>query len=180
MQLNAASVSIQQQNLKFFTMTLKEVKDRLSLFKEVSFSMEDGTKVPSHFHVTEVGEINKRYIDCGGNLREERVANFQLWTAEDVDHRLSAEKLTSIIRLSEERLLISENLPVEVEYQSSTIGKYRLAFEEDGFVLKSTLTDCLAKDKCGIPEEKLPKANKPKVKLSEWQQMKCEPNSGCC
>lgn len=161
-------------------MTLKEVKEQLQKQDQVVFKLEDGTKIPAHFHVTEVGEVNKRFIDCGGTLREERVANFQLWTADDVEHRLSAEKLRSIIQLSEEKLFISELLPVEVEYQSSTIGKYHLGFEGNSFILKSTLTDCLAKDKCGIPEEKLPKASKPKVKLSEWQQMKCEPNSGCC
>jgi hypothetical protein len=161
-------------------MTLKEVKEQLQKQEQVIFKLEDGTTIPAHFHVTEVGEVNKRFIDCGGTLREERVANFQLWTAEDVDHRLSAEKLRSIIQLSETKLFISENLPVEVEYQSSTIGKYQLGFDGEAFVLQSTLTDCLAKDKCGIPTEKLPRTSKPKIKLSDWQQMKCEPNSGCC
>lgn len=161
-------------------MTLKEVKEQLQKQDQVIFKLEDGTKIPAYFHVTEVGEVNKRFIDCGGTLREERVANFQLWTAEDVDHRLSAEKLLSIIQLSEEKLFISEYLSVEVEYQSSTIGKYHLSFDGQSFILQSTLTDCLAKDKCGIPNEKLPGSSKPKIKLSDWQQMKCEPNSGCC
>ena len=42
--------------------------------------------------------------------------------------------------------------------------------------LKSKLTDCLAKDNCGIPVDKL------KVKIGEWKQKEpsCAPNSGCC
>lgn len=162
------------------TMTIKEVKQALKQVEHVEFELASGEKVPAHFHVTEVGEVAKRFIDCGGKLRDEKKANFQLWTADDVEHRLSAEKLNSIIELSEKELLISEHLPVEVEYQSNTIGKYNLAFQNGKFILESTLTDCLAKDKCGIPEEKLPRSKKPKMKLSEFQQMQCDPNAGCC
>ena len=48
--------------------------------------------VPSHFHVTEVGKITKHFIDCGGTVRNEEVVNFQLWQADDYDHRLHPEK----------------------------------------------------------------------------------------
>ncbi|MCH8533840.1 MAG: DUF6428 family protein [Flavobacteriaceae bacterium] len=161
-------------------MTIKEVKAILENREEIQFELASGEKVPPHFHVTEVGEVNKKFIDCGGTIRDEKKANFQLWTADDVDHRLSAKKLLSIIKLSEKQLFLSEHLEVEVEYQSTTIGKYELTFENEKFVLQPTLTDCLAKDKCGIPENKIPRSKKPKMKLSEFQKMQCEPNSGCC
>jgi len=156
-------------------MNLSEIKSALSEVKEVIFTLPNGDKVPPHFHVTEVGNIQKHFIDCGGTIRKESVINFQLFTATDYDHRLSAEKLRSIIQLSEEKLGL-ENLEIEVEYQGDTIGKYGLEFHNGVFMLTSTQTDCLAKDKCGIPQEK------PRIRLStlQAQESGCTPGSGCC
>ena len=57
-----------------------------------------------------------------------------------------------------------------------TIGKFNLDFDGTNFLLTSKLTDCLAKDNCGIPTEK------PKVKIGEWKEKEnsCAPGSGCC
>ena len=132
--------------------------------------------VSNHFHVTEVGKVTKHFIDCGGSIRNEEVANFQLWEANDYDHRLHPEKLLHIIELSEEKLQIAD-LEIEVEYQmKETIGKFSLDFDGTNFQLKSKLTDCLAKDKCGIPTDEL------KVNIGEWKEKvtSCSPNTGCC
>ena len=72
----------------------------------------------------------------------------------------------------EEKLGIEDH-DIEVEYQSTTIGKYDIDFNGTNFILTSKLTDCLAKDNCGIPQEK------PQVKISQIQNS-CEPGSGCC
>jgi hypothetical protein len=118
--------------------------------------------------------VSKKYIDCGGTLREESKVTFQLWEDGDVDHRLAASKLLNIIGLAE-RLLSIPDLEVEVEYQGDTIGRYGLDFNGTDFLLTATQTDCLAKDKCGIPTEK------PKIRLSSIAQGPvCTPNSGCC
>ena len=157
-------------------MLLSEIKSKLPALSQLTFLLPDGSSVPAHFHITEVGQVNKKFIDCGGTVREEKVINFQLWEAGDYDHRLGAKKLLDIIELSE-RVLDLENLEVEVEYQGDTIGKYGLDFNGEAFVLTRKLTDCLAMDKCGIP------AQKPKIRLSEWQASQascCTPNSGCC
>ena len=156
-------------------MKLSEIKTALSEVNEVTFTLPNGKQVPLHFHVTEVGNIQKHFIDCGGTIRKESVINFQLFTASDFDHRLSAQKLSSIIQLSEEQLGL-ENLEIEVEYQGDTIGKYGLEFKDGVFILTSTLTDCLAKDKCGIPQEKS------RIRLSNLQAQEsgCAPGSGCC
>lgn len=155
-------------------MKLSLVKAHLSNLEEVHFDLPDGTTVPAHFHVTEVGVITKHFIDCGGTIRTEKVANFQLWSANDLDHRLSASKLLNIIRLSEEKLGM-EDLEVEVEYQSNTIGKYGLEWKDSHFVLTSKQTACLAEDSCGIPQEK------PKVSLRVLaSQAVCTPGGGCC
>ena len=137
--------------------------------------MPNGELVPNHFHVTEVGLITKDFIDCGGTVRHEKVANFQLWEADDYDHRLHPEKLVSIIELSQNKLGIGD-FDIEVEYQGETIGKYGIEHNGSHFVLTSKKTDCLAKDNCGIPQEK------PKFNLADMtaSNSSCTPGSGCC
>ncbi|MBG7612495.1 hypothetical protein IU405_09585 [Polaribacter sp. BAL334] len=155
-------------------MKLSQVKAILKDVKTISFQLPDNSLVPSHFHVTEVGEITKRFIDCGGTVRKETVVNFQLWNANDYDHRLHPEKLLKIIELSEKTLAIDNN-EIEVEYQGTTIQKFGLDFDGNQFLLTTKQTDCLAKDACGIPAEK------PKVRISEMSaQSCCSPKSGCC
>ncbi len=95
----------------------------------MEFQLENGTFVPEHFHVTEVDRSPKNFIDCGGVIRSEKVVNFQLWNADDFEHRLKPAKLLNIIKLSEDKLGI-EDAEIEVEYQSGTIGKYDLDFTE--------------------------------------------------
>lgn len=155
-------------------MKLSEFKQILSAQKALAFELPNGELVPSHFHVTEVGQINKHFIDCGGTVRRENVISLQLWNANDYDHRLHPEKLMHIIELSEKNLAL-EDLEIEVEYQGETIQKFGIDFNGKNFLLTTTQTDCLAKDKCGVPQEK------PKVKLSELQAAStCTPGSGCC
>lgn len=155
-------------------MTLKEVKTALQGLETIAFELPNGNLVPRHFHVTEVGKVSKHFIDCGGTVRTEEKVNFQLWNADDYDHRLHPEKLVHIIELSEKTLDLA-NLEVEVEFQGATIERYSLDFNGKHFLLTSKFTDCLAKDNCGIPE------SKPRIKLSELQATSgCNPNSSCC
>jgi hypothetical protein len=155
-------------------MKLATIKNELEHLTHVNFILPDGKAVPAHFHVTEVGEVTKRYIDCGGTLREESKVSFQLWQADDYEHRLGASQLLNIISKAEQVLELKD-LEVEVEYQGDTIGRYGLDFVGGDFLLTATQTDCLAKDKCGIPLEK------PKIRLSSFAQGPvCTPNSGNC
>ena len=158
-------------------MKLSEIKSELKKLSAIAFQLPNGELVPNHFHVTEVGKVSKHFIDCGGTVRTEEVVNFQLWEANDYDHRLHPEKLLHIIELSEKTLDLPE-AEIEVEYQmATTIGKFNLDFDGTNFLLTTKVTDCLAKDKCGIPQEK------PKVKIGEWKPKEtscCSPDSGCC
>ncbi len=157
-------------------MRLSEIKAQLSNLDTIGFELPNGQMVPRHFHVTEVGKINKSFIDCGGTVRNEVVVSFQLWEANDYDHRLHPEKLVDIIELSE-KVLGLPDAEIEVEYQGDTIGKFGLDFDGKHFLLMSKQTDCLARDKCGIPQEK------PRIRLSQLSMAKtngCEPGSGCC
>ena len=132
-------------------MTLNQVKQALEQVNQVVFKLPNGQLIEPHFHVTEVGQVTKKFIDCGGAVRDESVANFQLWSAHDTEHRLAPEKLLNIITISEDKLGLSPDLNVEVEYQEATIASYDLSFDSGQFVLLAKRTDCLAKDKCGIP-----------------------------
>lgn len=158
-------------------MKLSEIKQTLAKLDTIAFQLPDGSLVPNHFHVTEVGKVTKNFIDCGGTVRHEEVVNFQLWEANDYDHRLHPEKLVQIIELSENILNIDDTLEIEVEYQGTTIGKYGLDFDGENFLLTTTLTDCLAKDKCGIPTEK---AKLSMAGLQNENTNTCAPGSGCC
>jgi hypothetical protein len=155
-------------------MKLSQVKLVLEELETIGFQLPNGELVPKHFHVTEVGKISKHFIDCGGTVRNEEVVNFQLWNANDYNHRLHPEKLLNIIKLSE-NLLGIEDLEIEVEYQADTIGKFGLDFNGKHFLLTSKQTDCLAKDNCGVPAEKQ------KVKLSDLNEEPCcSPDGNCC
>ncbi len=155
-------------------MRLSEIKEILPKLENVEFQLENGSFVPEHFHVTEIGQITKNFIDCGGTIRSEKVVNFQLWNANDFEHRLKPGKLLKIIRLSEEKLGI-EDAEIEVEYQSDTIGKYDLKFDGNHFILANKTTACLAQEACGIPSEKQ------KIKLADiTEKNECAPGSGCC
>ena len=155
-------------------MKLSEVKIALEKLGKITFKIENGSVVPPHFHITEVGKITRHFIDCGGTQRNETKLNFQLWEADDYDHRLSPKKLLSIIKMAEDTLGLND-LEVEVEYQAETIGRFGLNFDQNTFVLINTQTDCLAPDMCGIPVEK------PKRKLSDLIiQPACSPGGNCC
>jgi hypothetical protein len=158
-------------------MTLSAIKSELKKLATITFQLPNGELVAPHFHVTEVGKVTKHFIDCGGTIRYEEVVNFQLWEAKDYDHRLHPEKLLHIIELSEQKLGIPD-LEIEVEYQmKDSIGKFGLDFDGTHFKLTSRLTDCLAKDQCGIPENHL------QSKVGQWKAKAtscCTPDSNCC
>jgi hypothetical protein len=154
-------------------MKLSEIKQHLSVATAVNFMLPNGTHVPEHFHVTEVGSVLKHFIDCGGAERIEKVINFQLWDANDYEHRLKPQKLLNIIALSEKRLGIGDG-EIEVEYQGDTIGKYGLDYNGTDFMLTPKQTACLAQDACGVPKHKV---NPSEIKSGNTC---CTPDSGCC
>ncbi|GAB3634762.1 DUF6428 family protein [Hymenobacter arcticus] len=152
-------------------MKISELKQTLAGLDAINFRLPDGTALPAHFHMTEVGLVTKHFIDCGGVERQETVANFQLWEAGDYDHRLAPQKFLHILQLSA-RILGSEELDIEVEYQQATIGKFGLAFDGRDFLLTPKQTACLAQDACGIPSAAFA--------LPQLQMAGCTPGGGCC
>ncbi len=155
-------------------MNLNDFKNHLQNLEELSFRLPDGNRVPKHFHITEIGKIRKDYIDCGGQLRNEEKISLQLFEANDYGHRLPPGKLLKIVEMASAKLSL-KNVDIEVEYQGISINKFNLDFQDDEFLLVNTKTDCMAKDKCGIPAKP-----KPRIRLSDLQNGVCVPDSGCC
>ena len=124
----------------------------LSKVRPILFKLEDGTIIPPYYHITEMGVKIKHSIDCGGTLRTNQCVTFQVWTADDFDHRMTIEKLLDIIEKGE-KLIGAVNLDLEIEYQTTTVGIYTLESDKEPltYTLVPTKTNCLAPDKCGIP-----------------------------
>lgn len=157
-------------------MKLSEIKRHLAAAETVNFRLPSGDYVPEKFHISEIGIVTRHFIDCGGTERLEKVVNFQLFDANDFEHRLKPQKLFKIIPLSEDKLSIGD-LKIEEEYQSETINKYGLHFNGKDFHLVPKHTACFASDACVIPSVKQI------VKLGELvtaKESKCTPGGGCC
>jgi hypothetical protein len=97
--------------------------------------------------------LHKSFIDCGGTKRESISCLLQIWTADDVDHRLTCETLSKITDVAGD--LLTDDLPVEIEYGKDVASHYSTSDFEitpSGplFILSGKQTNCLAPDKCGI------------------------------
>jgi hypothetical protein len=137
-------------------MTVKELLAVLSdnAGAALHVMLPSGEFVPAHFHVTEVGRVQKDFIDCGGTLHSTAACVVQVWVADDLDHRLDAGKLAKIVRLAAPLLKVTD-LPVEVEYEAGYVSQYQLRQAEvtpSGvlFQLDSKHTSGLAADRCGV------------------------------
>lgn len=141
-------------------MKLKDLKSTLALHPESRprFIMPDGRVFPAHFHITEVGHVAKRFIDCGGRLHDKAdTCLLQTYVADDLEHRLNAGTFAKILQLGQQ-VLPHDDLEVEVEYEDGSITQSPLTDAKftGQFVdlqLGEKHTDCLAKEKCGIDGE---------------------------
>ena len=116
------------------------------------FILPDGTPVPAHAHVTEVARIDKRFVDCGGMLRNDAWCRLQIWVADDLHHRLTAGKLLGILTKAAS-ILQGDTLEVDVEYEAKWISLFPIVSgAADGHELILRLgerhTACLAEDQC--------------------------------
>jgi hypothetical protein len=144
-------------NLEDF-MNFKQLVGLLSDHKDkgIRFAFSDKSYIPNHFHITEVGRVQKDFVDCGGVAHKSSSCVLQTWVADDVEHRLKADKLLEILNKANS-LLDLNNESVEIEYEGSVISQYKIAGFEDRFQdnpseilfhLIKKHTACLAPDKC--------------------------------
>ena len=123
------------------------------------FILPDGDQIPAHFHITEVGRVTKRFIDCGGKLHDQTdTCLLQTWVSDaDPDHRLNAGTFAKILDLGAQ-VLPHDDVEVELEYEDCAITQSPIASARvKGDLIELQLgekhTDCLAKEKCGIDGE---------------------------
>jgi hypothetical protein len=151
-------------------MKTSEFKKLLERYPDnnLSFVLPNGESIPAHAHITEVGRVDKTFLDCGGEAHKTSACSLQAWVAADMDHRLNAGKLAAI--LEEAAPILSEDDPVvEIEFEQELISQFpvvaaRVAGGAISFELGSKHTDCLAKDTC-LPKEAIAGS---------------APGSGCC
>lgn len=133
----------------FYTLLASHPDKRLQLV------LPGGTDVPKSFHVTEVGRVQKTFLDCGGRLHQTDTCQIQAWVGDDEDHRLAIGKLVKIFQKSA-LLLPGGSAPLEIEYEDGVLSQYPIASHavtKDAvvFQLERKHTDCLARDVCLSP-----------------------------
>lgn len=152
-------------------MKLNELKAVLARHPEqiLRFVLPNGRMVPAHAHITEVAHVDKRFVDCGGTMRNDSVCRLQTWTAQDYHHRLTAAKLLGILNKAS-AFLSSEEVDVDVEHELEYVSQFPVEHVEvEGPELRLKLstyhTACLANDQCGLPQAAQPLLFKPLAAL---------------
>jgi hypothetical protein len=140
----------------------------------LNYILPDGGMIPVHAHITEVGRVDKTFLDCGATVRKISTLSLQAWVADDVDHRFTAGKLGLIIERAA-AIIGADDLPVEIEYEDGLISQFPVetitsSNEALLFHLGTKHTDCMAKDIC------LPPANEQDGNEDE----SCCSGTGCC
>lgn len=115
------------------------------------FVLPDGGFIPSHAHLTEVGHVAKKFIDCGGQSGAEEKVFLQMHVGNDTEHRLRSDRFTEILQLGE-RVLPNDQLKVEVEYDCCVVAQYPIsevkrAGEYLDIILQSGRTQCRARER---------------------------------
>ena len=140
-------------------MTLQEFKSLLQdnrgkLFQVV---LPTGDAVPVSFHITEVGRVEKTFVDCGGKLHTRKTAQLQVWVGPDEDHRIQAGKMADILDRSVE-IVPDDTLPLELEYEMengfvSQLPVAGFSTSDEAVVLELGVrhTECLAPELCIVP-----------------------------
>ena len=152
-------------------MKLHQFKTLLEANADKYFGLQlPGDKaVPQAFHITEVGFVSKTFIDCGGKVHTVQTCQLQAWIGPDVDHRIEAGKMASILDKAQ-AIVPNDFLDLEIEYEDEVISQYTVADAEvsEGAVtlhLAHKHTDCLAQELCIVPA---------------GATGGCTPGGGCC
>ncbi len=142
--------------------------------------------MPVSFHITEVGRVEKTFLDCGGKLHTRSTCQLQVWVGPDEDHRIQAGKMADILVRSAQ-VVPDDSLELELEYElpNGFVSQFPVAdfaVSPEAVVLHLGVrhTECLAPELCVVP------ANVPAFKSSLSMAPVAESNgcgcgsSGCC
>lgn len=115
------------------------------------FVLPNGDSIPPHAHVTEVGHVAKKFIDCGGVTGNSETVLLQTHIGTDTEHRLKSDRFNKILELGE-RVIPHEQLEVEVEYDCCVVAQYpvlevNVAGPHLNLILGKRRTQCLAQER---------------------------------
>ena len=115
------------------------------------FVLPDGSYIPAHAHVTEVGHVVRNFIDCGGLTGKDEKVVLQTHVGNDAGHRLRSDRFARILRFGT-RVVPSADLDVDVEYDCCVVAQYPIAkATPDGELLNLILqrgrTQCRARER---------------------------------
>ena len=115
------------------------------------FVLPDGGVIPPHAHLTEVGHVIKKFIDCGGQSGAEEKVLLQTHVGNDTEHRLGSDRFANILELGG-RILPNDKLDVEIEYDCCVVAQYPIleARREGAYVdiiLQRGRTQCRARER---------------------------------
>ena len=115
------------------------------------FVLPAGDFIPAHAHVTEVGHVVRKFIDCGGSTGNEEKVVLQTHVGSDIEHRLTSERLAKILGLGN-RVLPTTDLEVDVEYDCCVVSQYpivetRLEGKHLDLILQRGRTQCRANER---------------------------------
>ena len=134
-------------------MKLTELLGILRKFPSVfpRFVLPDGSYIPAHAHITEVGHVVKTFIDCGGLTGRNESVVLQTHVGRDSDHRLKSDRFAKILQLGN-RVLPHQNFEVEIEYNCCVVSQYPIARLEPAgrhldIFLGAKRTQCLAQER---------------------------------
>jgi Family of unknown function (DUF6428) len=139
-------------------MTLSDLQETLEKHPNSfpRFVLPDGTYIPAHAHVTEVGHVVRNFIDCGGLIGQEEKIVLQTHVGDDKEHRLRSHRFAKILQLGN-RVIPHPGLDVDVEYDCCVVAQYpiaeaRLDGEHLNLMLLRGKTQCRARERLAPPE----------------------------
>ena len=134
-------------------MTLRDLQERLEKYPNTfpRFVLPDGEYIPSHAHVTEVGHVVRKFIDCGGMTGKDEKIVLQTHVGDDIDHRLRSDRFSKILKFGA-RVLPDADLDVDVEYDCCVVAQYPIAAarregEHLNLILQRGRTQCRARER---------------------------------
>ena len=120
------------------------------------FVLPTGDSIPAHTHITEVGHLDRNFVDCGGVTGKEEKLVLQTHVGDDTDHRLRANRFAKILQLRNS-LLPNSDLDVEIEFDCCVVSQYPITdARADGQYLELMLgrgrTQCRARARSNTTE----------------------------
>ena len=158
-------------NTNEFLQLLKEHQD-----KSLIFEYAPGVFVGANYHITEVKNVTIEAVDCGAGTDAWKETVIQLWESPSEIGKttyLTVFKALGILSKVNKMKPIDGNTILKFEYGNATFHTAQLLVNGFSIInnsliirLTSSITDCKAKEVCGIPEPA--------------SSNSCTPGSGCC